>query len=456
MDAKRYLPVLFVLLAAAFWQIRDSEALPSFARKYRTSCQTCHTAYPKLNPFGVAFRMNGYQWPGPIAEEEGHTKEEPVNLGAPAYKKVFPNAVWPGGIPGFPPVAFHAKTGFTWTDFADSSVATFNRPSLELLLAGTLGEQVSFFVGGDLFEDGSVKNAELERFYLQLDNVGGGALPRHLLYLKIGEFIPELTTYAIDRTQLTQTPFAFSTYSPVFGESIAGGGEDADASKPARGALRAAAAGPALSGPAFGLEDSRLGVQASGMVRGRFRYVLGLVNDGTGEASTGAKDTFGRLSYKWGGMAYDGSGGSGSTRNWAERSVALGVFGYRGVALNPEAVGPRELDVRRAGADVNAYWDRLNLLAGYLHGRDELLEGSAVRKVSLDTWYAESDVVIYPWLLGIVRYEQAKADGFDIARRVVPNLTVLYRANVKFQAEAPLDPDDLELDTVLIDMDFAF
>ena len=29
-----------------------AKAVPVFARKYQTSCQTCHIVFPKLNPFG--------------------------------------------------------------------------------------------------------------------------------------------------------------------------------------------------------------------------------------------------------------------------------------------------------------------------------------------------------------------------------------------------------------------
>ena len=37
--------------------------IPAFARKYRTGCTTCHTAAPKLNVLGEAFRLNGYRFP---------------------------------------------------------------------------------------------------------------------------------------------------------------------------------------------------------------------------------------------------------------------------------------------------------------------------------------------------------------------------------------------------------
>jgi hypothetical protein len=36
-----------------------ARAVPAFARKYKTSCVTCHTIFPKLTPFGEQFRRNG-------------------------------------------------------------------------------------------------------------------------------------------------------------------------------------------------------------------------------------------------------------------------------------------------------------------------------------------------------------------------------------------------------------
>ena len=47
---------------------RPTQAFPIFARKYETSCQTCHTIFPKLNAFGEAFRLKGYRMPGETEE----------------------------------------------------------------------------------------------------------------------------------------------------------------------------------------------------------------------------------------------------------------------------------------------------------------------------------------------------------------------------------------------------
>ncbi|MCB0421251.1 MAG: hypothetical protein KDD61_09650 [Bdellovibrionales bacterium] len=39
-----------------------SEAMPAFARKYKVSCVTCHSAFPKLNAGGEAFVANNYRF----------------------------------------------------------------------------------------------------------------------------------------------------------------------------------------------------------------------------------------------------------------------------------------------------------------------------------------------------------------------------------------------------------
>src|SRR2546427_9110749 len=58
---------LRIVIAAAMLLALSSlpaHAIPAFARKYGTSCTTCHTIFPKLAPFGEAFRRNGFRFPG--------------------------------------------------------------------------------------------------------------------------------------------------------------------------------------------------------------------------------------------------------------------------------------------------------------------------------------------------------------------------------------------------------
>ncbi|MFQ5916175.1 MAG: hypothetical protein ACE5JS_23645, partial [Nitrospinota bacterium] len=55
----------------------SAHAIPTFSRKYRTGCQTCHTMIPKRNAFGEAFRRNGYRLP---VDDELAVREDPVSL----------------------------------------------------------------------------------------------------------------------------------------------------------------------------------------------------------------------------------------------------------------------------------------------------------------------------------------------------------------------------------------
>jgi hypothetical protein len=54
--------VLAFLGITFFLQFASSSlyAIPAFARKYSTSCKTCHTPFPKLKPYGNEFAANGF------------------------------------------------------------------------------------------------------------------------------------------------------------------------------------------------------------------------------------------------------------------------------------------------------------------------------------------------------------------------------------------------------------
>ncbi len=52
-----------VLALAAVLIPSNASATAQWARKYQTSCQTCHTQFPRLNYYGERFMRNGYQDP---------------------------------------------------------------------------------------------------------------------------------------------------------------------------------------------------------------------------------------------------------------------------------------------------------------------------------------------------------------------------------------------------------
>ncbi len=137
------------MVPALFWS-QDSSAVPAFARKYQTSCYTCHSGFPNRNAFGEAFKNNGYRWPG--GEEEDHAKQEPVKMGADGWKKTFPESPWPSDIPGFAPFALYL-TGplVNYSDQVKDNKNNTTTPQTlnwgssidaRILFGGTLGEHL--------------------------------------------------------------------------------------------------------------------------------------------------------------------------------------------------------------------------------------------------------------------------------------------------------------------------
>src|SRR6266545_7838009 len=119
---RRFQWALFCLVfGLILFDARPASGVPAFSRKYQTSCQTCHTIFPKLNPFGQAFRLNGYRMP---KETEEQVKQTPVSLGSESYKKIWPKMVSPSDLPGFAPFALNTKFGILYSSEKDATGKT--------------------------------------------------------------------------------------------------------------------------------------------------------------------------------------------------------------------------------------------------------------------------------------------------------------------------------------------
>ena len=132
---------VFVVLCMCLGQATPSYGIPAFARKYQTSCTTCHNNYPELNDFGEAFKKNGFKFP---KDDDTFVKEPPVLLGAKAQKEAFPGAVYPGELPGNLPIAFRYSGNFTWNKKQPAGVIA-QRLFLFGKIGPGVGQLVSFF-----------------------------------------------------------------------------------------------------------------------------------------------------------------------------------------------------------------------------------------------------------------------------------------------------------------------
>jgi hypothetical protein len=433
-----------ILVAAVILPATRAEAIPAFARKYKTSCQTCHIVFPKLNAFGEAFRLNGYRMP---SETEDMVKEIPVPLGAPAYKRLWPKAIWPGSISPSVPLAVNIKMADVNTSAVndqggvDSVKNDFQFPQeLNIFGAGTLGDTVSYFseVTFGQEPDGSV-TVELEHAHIGFDSPFGRP---NLFHFRIGEIAPNVVDGFQEMWIMTDAGIdSLFAYNPVGVNGGTGLAEE----------------GGGISLPALGT-----GIEAYGIVQHRMLYVAGLINgigDPTGNRFDGnnAKDVYARFDYKLGGMGLDGDlgGKNPPAENWRDDSLRMGVFVYRGdgsgIPFDQTDAGDvasiQDQHYLRTGFYASAFVRDLNVFGVYMHGTDTLqrfdADGLLLSQISpsYHAWFTEADYVFYPWLQGAFRYETVTpADPAVLSlRTAVFNASALIRANVKAMVEYQRD-----------------
>ncbi len=97
------------------------QGLPAFARTTGMNCQSCHVAYPRLNPFGKTFRDRGY------------TLQDPSAFQGPwEWKDYFPVALQ--GMAGF---------GFEGRDVAEGK---FEVQAFQIFAGGQIGPNLSAYL----------------------------------------------------------------------------------------------------------------------------------------------------------------------------------------------------------------------------------------------------------------------------------------------------------------------
>ena len=148
----------------------QAKAIPTFSRKYQTSCATCHTVFPKLNDVGESFRRNGYQFP---SGEELLVKEDPVSLGSETFTDAFPDSIWPSTLPGLPPVFVRAQIRESFlTDPGTNGMKWRQDFPHELVLggAGTFGPDISAWWELE-WEPHEGNGTSVERGFMQFSNL---------------------------------------------------------------------------------------------------------------------------------------------------------------------------------------------------------------------------------------------------------------------------------------------
>ena len=441
--------VLVIGGLAVLGSARTAGAVPVFSRKYQTSCQTCHSIFPKLNPFGEAFRLNGYHLPG---ETEEQVKQKPVSLGADAYARMWPEMVYPSTLPGNVPFAMNIKMAYLYQSSHDDTGHTivqndFQFPQeVNLFSAGTLGDHFSFF--GELTyaenPDGS-GTVEIEHARLDLISAFG---PDHLFNFRIGKLAPNLYDGFQEMWLMTNNGVdSLFTYNPV---GYNGGTGTAD------------------SGGGIALPARTRAIEMYGVAAHRLFYTVGVSAPiGPGGANgaynnSASKDFYARVDYKFGGMALDGdsTGVKLPPENWRETSFRIGAFGYWGdgsgvtFEIKDEDGNPFKMQqgkFSRSGVFGSLYVGDLNLFGAAVHGIDDLSlrddeTGAEIStfRTTWDTWFAQADWVIVPTFQVSARYENLRPGdpSVPVQQTLNANVSYLARANIKLMLEYRRDLHD--------------
>jgi len=488
-----------ILFAMILGQSTPAHAIPAFARAYNTSCSTCHIDFPKLNDFGKAFKDAGFKFP---KDDEAMIKIPPVMLGAPAQKEQFPKTIWPGTIPGMPPIGLRMNSFFQVTgrnanrflnvpepgttspaDPGYTPRTDFQSGLFSIFTAGNFGSDIAFWVDEDFSVGGDNTAGGLGDGYLKFVNVGRFLhLPKDALSLRVGQFELDL-------------PF-----SPARSWNISGWDIFDQANI---GAMNSMLPQQNVNN-AFALSNGMQGVELSGGHHyGGYFYSLAVVNQNTGGPVNGGtfvppavtytsdsnfKDIYASFQYRFNlerdkesRNAIQAAGPMGPRNH---TYLSLGSFYFYGRSVqrfngatpaptsNPALLTARE-PFYRVGADFSFNYRDFNLFGVWMYGRDHNLvpiddtgtpfPATPVGFIpgvpaTFSGGFLQADYPIYPWMMLIMRYDAVNSHAdflnglagntsspffgqtSDTRNRFTPGVQFLIHANIKTSFEYQIRP----------------
>ena len=469
-----FLSVVLVVVTL-FLVTPSGKAIPAFSRKYGTSCTTCHNNYPELNDFGLAFKKNGFKFP---KDDETFIKQDPVLLGSKAQKEAFPEAVYPGEIPGTVPIAFRYEGNFNWNASQPKTVqATSYVPKTDLFVpntftiisAGSFGPNLSFWIDDDISAGGSGANGGLGDGWLKYNDLGHVFhLPTNALNVRFGQFELDLpftqarSPYLSGYDVFSQANFAQNLCAPA-----------------TTGTPFPAGTVCQTTNNNFILGTPQRGIEFGGYPNnGNFVWDVA-ITDGTGSSYGGAtslvtrntKDVYLRASYQFN-LERDPESrhaiqAAGPTGPRDHTSIRVGGFYYYG--KNQQNYGGSlfgstglsntlEEPFYRAGGDIRFKYRKFELYGVGLVGHDDnhLLTvdstGAATftktNPVTFTGGFVTGNYWIFPWFIATMRYDFVNSPSdywngvasnsgpqYRTRNDIRPGYQILLRANIKIVGE---------------------
>lgn len=414
---------------------RAAGPIPAFARKYRTTCSTCHAAAPKLNVLGEAFRLNGYRFP---ENDALLREEETIPLGAEPWKELWPRAIWPGELPAIPPVSLRIVSDVQWT--RDETVDynwTFRFPNeIYGLAGGNLGSVIGFFIEAEWTPSDGVEVIQAKVPFQDVLPF----LPKRAVNLWVGKqdlYLFTLGHRQIDRAARERLLWGNFAVSELV--------------------LRNPSSGASLRSPnELQLRFSQPAIEINGILGRRLYYGVGLAQGSSDIATDNndRKDVYYKLRYKLGGLALDASYDSGSGPvlgtggQLFDRAVIFEHFGYFGGFPVADDIDDEHVTFGFAARWLNG---RLDLGAGYVWGENDNPWGlMPARDVEHWSFFVKGEYFVFPWLLGSLKFELLETSVSDELRvagftegsfdrtRIAPGLIALIRQNVRSVVEVEI------------------
>jgi hypothetical protein len=446
--------VLIIPLCLVFVSTK-TYAIPAFSRQYQTSCTTCHLDFPKLNDFGKAFKDAGFKFP---KDDETFVKVAPTLLGAAAQKEVWPKSVWPGEIPGMPPIGLRMNNFFQVTGNNRNRFNTLAAPGtlpqviprtdfetgfFSIFTAGNFGSDIAFWVDDDISVAGANANGGLGDAYLRFVNIGRFLkLPTDSLTLRAGQF--ELDLPFTQARNINLSPYDIYSEANVGAiSSMLSLSQNVNNQFTFAGAAK----GVELSGGhtygGYHYSVAILNQNTSALSQTSSPYVpsaTGGANGGVGFASDSSlKDVYARFAYRFNlernSESRNAIQAAGSTGPRDHTYLNFGTFYLRGKSqqgfLGAAASGNTVLYARepyyRAGGDFSFNYRTFNLFGVYMYGKDNnllpvdangILIALPISSTSpppagfissvpakFNGGFLEADYLVLPWIMAIGRWD---------------------------------------------------
>ena len=442
--------IVFSQLMLILFASSHSYAIPAFSRQYGTSCSTCHVNFPKLNDFGKAFKDAGFKFP---KDDETFIKIPPVMLGAPAQAELWPHTIFPGTIPGLPPIGLRFNQFFQVTSANANNYnqqATLGTPGtavgpnvprtdfapgfLSIFMAGNFGSDIAFWVDDDISVAGANANGGLGDGYLRFVNIGRlFKLPTDSLSLRVGQF--ELDLPFTGARSINLSPYDIYSEANI-------------------GVMNGLVSVPQQNiANTFGMGGAAHGVEFSGgHTYAGYHYSLAIVNQKTGGSTasppnvpspTGGssggvgffsdsnyKDIYARFSYRFN-LEKDTASrhevqAAGATGPRDHTYLNLGTFYFKGRSVqrfsgfSSDGVTPAVITAHepfyRVGGDFSFNYRTFNLYGLYMYGHDDdlllnptftgFLSGTAAK---FNGGFLQADYLMLPWVMAILRYDRVQS-----------------------------------------------